>query len=80
MNLSIRDFLSKCDEIQSFLGILSHLLKKSLMENLIFCVATRTGILNYTYFHCKCLSTKVLENFKDLLNSVRKPALSNITN
>ena len=37
MKLSIKDFFSKCDQIRSFLGIWSHLLKKSLMENFIFC-------------------------------------------
>ena len=37
MKFSIKDFFSKCDQIRSFLQILSHLLKKSLMENLIFC-------------------------------------------
>ena len=31
-------FFSKCDQIRSFLWIWSHLLKKSLMENFIFCV------------------------------------------
>ena len=36
-NFSIKDFLSKCDQICSFLRIWSHLLKKSLMENFIFC-------------------------------------------
>ena len=34
---SIRDFFSKCDQIRSFLRIWPHLLKKSLMENFIFC-------------------------------------------
>ena len=34
---SIKNFSSKCDQIHSFLRIWSHLLKKSLMENLIFC-------------------------------------------
>ena len=33
----MKDFLSKCDQIRSLLGILSHLLKKSLMESFIFC-------------------------------------------
>ena len=33
MKFSIMDFFGKCDQIQSFL---SHLLKKSLMENFIF--------------------------------------------
>ena len=36
MKLSIKDFLSKCDQIRSFLRIWLHLLKKSLMENFIF--------------------------------------------
>ena len=36
MEFSIKVFFSKCDEIRSFLRILSHLLKKSLMENFIF--------------------------------------------
>ena len=39
MKFSIKDFFSKCEEIRSFLGIWSHLLKKSLMENFIFCAA-----------------------------------------
>ena len=33
----IKDFFSKCDQIRSFLRIWSHLLKKSLAENFIFC-------------------------------------------
>ena len=37
MKFSIKDFFSKCDQIRSFLRIWSHLLKKYLMENFIFC-------------------------------------------
>ena len=37
MKFSIKDFFCKCDEIRSFLRIWSHLLKKSLKENFIFC-------------------------------------------
>ena len=37
MNFSIKDFFSKCDQIRKKLRIWSHLLKKSLMENCIFC-------------------------------------------
>ena len=37
MEVSIKDFFSKCHQICSFLRIWSHLLKKSLMENFIFC-------------------------------------------
>ena len=38
MKFSIKDFFSKCDQIRSFLRIWWHLLKKSLMENFIFCL------------------------------------------
>ena len=37
MKFSIKDSFSKCDQICNFLRISSHLLKKSLMENFIFC-------------------------------------------
>ena len=37
MRFSVKDFFSKGDEIRRKLWICSHLLKKSLMENLIFC-------------------------------------------
>ena len=37
MKFSIKDFFSKFDQICSFLGIWSHLFKKSLIENFIFC-------------------------------------------
>ena len=37
MKFSIKDFFSKCDQIRKKLRIWSHLLKKSLMENFIFC-------------------------------------------
>ena len=37
MKFLIKDFFNKCDQIRSFLRIWSHLLKKSLMENFIFC-------------------------------------------
>ena len=38
MNFSIQDFFSKCGQIRRKLRFLSHLLKKSLMENFIFWV------------------------------------------
>ena len=37
MKSSIKDFSSKCDQIRRKLRIWSHLLKKFLMENFIFC-------------------------------------------
>ena len=36
MKFFIKDFFSKCEQIRRKLRIWSHLLKKSLMENLIF--------------------------------------------
>ena len=35
VKLSVKDVLSECDYIRSFLQIWSHLLKKSLIENFI---------------------------------------------
>ena len=37
MKFSIKDFFSKRDQIRSCLRIWSHLPKKSLMKNFIFC-------------------------------------------
>ena len=41
MQFSIKDFFGKCDQIRSFLRIWSHILKKSLMENFLFCAVLR---------------------------------------
>ena len=46
MKFSIKDFFSKCDQIRSFLWIWSNWLKKSLMENFIFCAVLRTSFQN----------------------------------
>ena len=44
MKFSSKDFFSKCDQIRCFLHIWLHLLKKSLLENFIFCaVRCATG-------------------------------------
>ena len=43
MKFFIWDFFNKCDRIQSFLRVWSHLLKKSLMENFIFCAVYGTS-------------------------------------
>ena len=37
IKFSIKDFFSKCDHIRRKLRIWSHILKKSLMGNFIFC-------------------------------------------
>ena len=37
MKFSVKDFFSKCDQIRNFLQIWSHILKKSVTKNFIFC-------------------------------------------
>ena len=37
LRISIKDFFSKCDQIRSFIRILLHLLKKSLMKDIFLC-------------------------------------------
>ena len=49
MKFSIMDFFSECDQIRSFLRIWSHLLKKFLMENVIFC-AVHSNIYDSAFF------------------------------
>ena len=48
MKLSIKNLFSKCDQIRRELRIWSHLLKKSLMENFIFCAVLLTAQLKNT--------------------------------
>ena len=50
MKFSIKDFFSKCDQIRSFLRMWPHLLKKSLMENFIFCAVLSLAESSWTYF------------------------------
>ena len=50
MKFSIKDFFSECDQIRRKLRICSHLMKKFLMENSIFCVVTLTGDRGITVF------------------------------
>ena len=44
MKFSIKDFFSKCDQIRRKLRIWSHLLKKSLIENFIFCAVSYASL------------------------------------
>ena len=44
MKLSIKYFLSNCDQTRRKLRILPHLMKKSLMENFIFCAVTPSNV------------------------------------
>ena len=49
MKFSINKFFSKCDQMRSYLRIWSHLLKKSLMENFIFCRMVLAEVLMNQY-------------------------------
>ena len=52
IKFSIKDFLSKWDQIHGKLRIWFHLLKKSLMENFIFCAVLywKIWVAENTYF------------------------------
>ena len=45
MKFSITDFVSKCDQIRRKLRIWTHILKKSVMENFIFCAVIHSSYL-----------------------------------
>ena len=51
MKFSIKDFFRKCDQIRRKLWIWSHLLKKSLIENFIFCavIAHKQSLVRLEY-------------------------------
>ena len=68
MKFSIKGFISKCDQIRRKLRIWSHLLKKSLMENFIFCAVTAlivisasvSVILDLNYLRLQSLTSATL--------------------
>ena len=51
MKFFINDFFRKCDQMGRKLRIWSHLLKKSLMEDVIFCAMQHTHFLQQTYLN-----------------------------
>ena len=53
MKFSTNDFFNKCDQIRSFLRIWSHLLRKSLLENFIFCAVYIAASFIYSQFELK---------------------------
>ena len=80
MKFSIKDFLSKCDQICSFQRILSDWLKKFLLENFIFCaffhiwpnvlLNLRDFFIEVTFFHIV-----IFLNFVVMLSKMH-PAIS----
>ena len=63
---SIKDFFSQCDQIRRKLQIWSHLLKKSLMENFIFCDVFSPG--NEFKIQCYHNNLKVSSDSHQYLN------------
>ena len=51
MKFSIKAFFSNCDQIRSFLRILSHLRKKSIMENFLFCAVMSEFQIHWSFFY-----------------------------
>ena len=51
MKFPIKDFFCKCDQIRRKLPIWLHLLKKSLMENFIFCAVSKIEIVSFPSVH-----------------------------
>ena len=65
MNFSIKGFFSKCGQIGRKLRIWSYLLKKSLMENFIFCAVHEIFLQSeklYPFFALLC-NTETFETF-----------------
>ena len=65
MKFSVKDIFSKCDQIRRKLRIWPHLLKKSLMENFMFCAVCDCFIVieksyNGQYFTFSLFLTKKL--------------------
>ena len=62
MKFSIKDFLSNCDQIRSFLPIWPHLLKKSFMENFVFCavhIMLRLAFSHSEFQYCHHIITLI---------------------
>ena len=64
MKFFIKDFFSKADQIRSFLRIWSNLLKKSLMENLIFCAVFWWALITRIFVKFY----KIARNLLDMMN------------
>ena len=62
MKFSIKDFFSKCNQIRRKLRIWSLLLKKSLMEDFIFCGVFLSGY--NLWWNCLEFSDKMFINVK----------------
>ena len=74
MKFSIKDFFSKCDQIQSFLQIWSYLLKKFWIDNFIFCAVLQlhlnlVAVINFDKYLATIITISK-ENTKKMTLSV----------
>ena len=70
MKFSVKNFFSKCDQIRRKLQIWSHLLKKSLMKNFIFCAVSKSvcfaADFHLTLWLCYLKSTMALTKVNEI--------------
>ena len=68
MKFSIKDFFSECEQIRRKLRIWSHLLKKSLMGNFIFCVVKVADLQTCNFIkkriQQRCFSVKFAKSLR----------------
>ena len=67
MKFSIKDLFSKCDQIHRKLRIWPQLLKKSLMENSIFCAVWQFHFLDVMHIDCKSIFFDSHNLFRSML-------------
>ena len=65
MKFSIKDFFTKCDQIHRKQWICSYLLKKSLMENFIFCAVLmqKVSSLPFCKYYLHCLKSVYIQSY-----------------
>ena len=71
MKFFIKDFVCKCDQIRRILGISSHLLKKSLMENFIFCAVNTNTIFDNTQLSVMQYHNRIQVSHNKVLDAKR---------
>ena len=80
MKFSVKDFFSKCEQIRSKLRNWSHLLKKSLMENFIFCAVIITNLfMNLTMRNFWFQSFKSIFSYQSLYSLYFAEILETVT-
>ena len=70
MKFSITNFFSKCDQIRRKLRIWSHLLKKSVMVNFIFCAMLLTFLTYFTAENSRLSTSSGLGNLTQPLKKI----------